>query len=356
MNEHPEKPSLGHSVKTDPTSQVASPNKAKKYLTVIVLAVFAALLGRNFFTAEQNKKSQEAQITPAAGANIQAPQLNLDISPAEYAARLPVLPVKPLPLPPPPPSVLPEPINPMNDARLKSPTMVYGAKKAEAGRASTAAGEGNSGFLQQAAGAQVVSVSAKRNTNTHYKILQGKLLSAVLETAVDSDLPGMVRAVINKDIYSDTGDVVLLPKGTRLIGQYSSSIAIGQTRVIIAWTRAITPQYVDIALGSPGTDQLGQAGMTGEVDTHFWKVFGTSALLSVLGVAASSVNTGSNPNQLTGNPYQAAVSQGVLNTSNTVLQSKTDIQPTIRVAQGALIQVFVARDLDFSAVFRQRKS
>jgi type IV secretion system protein VirB10 len=196
----------------------------------------------------------------------------------------------------------------------------------------------------------VVTVSAKRNTNVRYKILQGKLIAAVLETAVDSDLPGMVRAVITKDIYSDAGDVVLLPRGTRLVGQYNASLSTGQTRVIVAWTRAITPQYIDIALGSPNTDQLGQAGMGGEVDTHFWKIFGTSALLSVLGVAASSTNTGSNQNQLNGNLYQNAVSQGVLNTSNTVLQTKINIQPTVRIAQGSLIQVFVARDLDFSAM------
>lgn len=229
--------------------------------------------------------------------------------------------------------------------------MVYGETQSDSTRArGSTGGDSNANFLQQAASAEVVTVSAKRNTNMRYKILQGKLIAAVLETAVDSDLPGMVRAVITKDVYSEAGDAVLLPRGTRLVGQYSASMSTGQTRVIVAWTRAITPQYMDIALGSPSTDQLGQAGMTGEVDTHFWKMFGSSALLSVLGVAASSVNTGTNQNQLMGNPYQNAVSQGALNTSNGMLQTNMDIPPTVRVAQGSLIQVFVARDLDFSTM------
>jgi type IV secretory pathway VirB10-like protein len=351
----------GRSVQRDTTSQVAGPLKAGKYLAVVVMTVLAVILIKAIWThADTEKKAQQPPLKPAATTALLGPDLNLDISAAQQAASLPVLPAKPLPLPP---SVLPDIAaeafgKQAEETRRKSPTNVYDADKkiASNGRANNTAagGDANSNFLQQAANVQVVTVSAKRNTNPSYKILQGKLMAAVLETAINSDLPGMVRAVISKDVYSDAGDRVLLPRGTRLIGQYSSSIATGQTRVVVAWTRAITPQYIDIALGSPSTDELGQAGMTGDVATHFWQIFGTSALLSVLGVAAS--NTG-NSNNVTssngyalGNPYQNAVVQGVMNSSGSVLQSRSNIPPTIQVPQGSAIQVFVARDLDFSSI------
>ncbi|MDF3055157.1 MAG: type secretion protein [Gammaproteobacteria bacterium] len=365
MSEDRKKPPMGESVRSNTPPRVAGPMAVGKYLTVILMAIFAAILGRNFWTeSPSEKKNQEVLVKPAADATTPAPQLNLQITPADYAASLPILPppAKPLPLPP-PVSVLPTMerdsfTKQAEETRRKSPTMVYGEKSAETTRSVMGAGSGdsNANFLQQAANAQVVTVSARHDTKARYKILQGKLIGAVLETAIDSDLPGMVRAVITKDIYGDTGEIVLLPRGTRLVGQYSSSIAVGQTRAIVIWTRAITPNYVDIALGSPNTDQLGQAGMGGNVDTHFWQIFGNSALLSVLGVTASSVNTGPNQNQLTGNPYQAAVSQGVLNASTNVLQTRINIQPTIRIPQGSLIQVFVARDLDFSTVSSQART
>lgn len=335
-------------------SKVANPIKTGKYLTIIVMVILVVILSRGFF-AESYKANKKADIIKPAADNL-ANNLNLDLSPAEYVAALPVLPTKFIP---PPPSVLPSPdleSGRMDQTRIKSPTMVYDAEKEGKIESSTHSqnalgNDANGAFSQQIANTPVVTVTAKHDRNTDYKILQGKLIAAVLETSISSDLPGMVRGVISKDVYSDTGRVVLLPKGTRLIGQYNATLSVGQTRIMIVWTRAITPQHVDIALGSPNTDQLGQAGMDGNVDTHFWKIFGTSALLSVLGVMASSA-TVKNSNSDSGNTYQNAVSQGVLNTSNSVLQSRVNIQPTIRVAQGSAIDVFVARDLDFSAVHR----
>lgn len=343
---------------TDSTAKVAGSSKAGRYIGFAVMIVLAVILVQGFFSHHKPQTVNHAA-TPVNVADSNSTPLNLN-----YAVNTPP-PATLMPLPPvtatpfhQPPSILPSNNFVLgragDDSRLKSPTQVYSADNSQTNVQLNNAGSAdqNNGFAQQAANAQVVTVAAKQDTNMDYKILQGKFISAVLETSINSDMPGMVRAVVSKDIYSDTGKYILLPRGTRLIGIYNSTVAVGQERVMIVWTRAITPQHLDIAIGSPNADTLGQSGMAGIVDSHFWQIFGTSALLSVLGVAASSMNPGSSSGDLgvVGNPYQLAVAQGVMNASNNVLQGRINIKPTIHVPQGSAIEVFVARDLDFSRV------
>ena len=114
-------------------------------------------------------------------------------------------------------------------------------------------------------------------------IAQGKLIDAVLESAVNTDQPGMLRALVANDIYGDSGRTVLLPRGSRLIGQYNSDVARGQSRVFVIWQRVIRPDGIDVQLDSGGTDSLGQAGVEGKVNNHFWTMFGAATLLSVIG-------------------------------------------------------------------------
>lgn len=341
---------------TESTPKVAGAHKTGRYIGFIVIIVLAVILIQGFFT---HRKPPPVKPNTAAVnvADTSSTPLNLN-----YAVNTPPpATLAPLPLPAAPFHQPPSILNPSNnfilgrqsdDSRLKSPTQVYSADNSpnNAQLNNTGSSDQNNGFAQAAANAQVVTVSAKQNTNMDYKILQGKFISAVLETSINSDMPGMVRAIVSQDIYSDTGKYILLPRGTRLIGMYNSSVAVGQERVMIVWTRALTPQHLDIALGSPNADTLGQSGMAGIVDSHFWQIFGTSALLSVLGVAASTMNPGSSSGDLgvAGNPYQLAVAQGVMNASNNVLQGRINIKPTIHVPQGSAIEVFVARDLDFS--------
>ncbi len=344
------------SINEKPALNIGGANK-NKYALIIFIAIIAAILVQYLFphTGHKNELPQE-NIQTAESANV---ALNLGNNTTPQIAVMRTLPIQQIHIPsvlPPPNIVTDEQAIQEQQQRLKSPSLVYSAPGVTSSTVSgqtpsqNPSGNPNQAFADQAANMQVVNVSAKKQINPDNKILQGKIIPAILETAINSDLPGMVRAVVSEDVYGDSGNKILLPRGTRLIGLYNSTLAVGQTRVMIVWTRAITPQYIDIALGSPGIDQLGEAGSTGVVDTHFWQIFGTSALLSVLGVAASSVNTSNSNNEIGayGNPYQAAVSQGTLNTSNALLQNRVNIQPTIHIAQGTAIQVFVARDLDFS--------
>lgn len=210
--------------------------------------------------------------------------------------------------------------------------------------------EPNMQFLQQR-NEEVVPVSiAHQHQDLSYKIFQGHRFNAVLTHAIHSDLPGMVVAEISQDIYGYQSYMRLLPKGTRLIGSYNNRLTAGDTRLYIVWQRAITPEGLDIQLGSLGTDRLGQTGLTGAVDTHFWETFGTSSLLSVMAVGAS--NLSEDQGELS-NQYQQGVTDALMDTSRTVLQGRIARKPTIHIAQGEIIHVVVAKDLDFGSVLKK---
>ena len=179
---------------------------------------------------------------------------------------------------------------------------------------------------------------------------QGATIAAVLETAINSDLPGSVRAVISRDVRSFDGSRVLIPRGSKLVGQYKRAAAVGQTRAFVVWTRIITPSGISIDVGSPATDRLGRGGLDGEVDTHFFRRFGSSILLSVITAGTTALANsagGGNANTLIiGSPTQAN------QVASIALQKQIDMPDTIKVAQGVPVQVSVARDLDFSGVVR----
>lgn len=189
---------------------------------------------------------------------------------------------------------------------------------------------------------------AQQQADLEHKILQGKRFNGVLTHAINSDLPGMVVAEISQPVYGEIGTEILLPKGTRLIGQYNASVKKGQSRLFFVWQRALTPSGVDIDISSPGADRLGQAGLTGDVDTHFWEVFGQSVLLSSLALGVSSVGD----QGLYANQYQNEVGQSLIDASSQMMLSNDTIKPTIHIAQGTIINIVAAKDLDFSGFYK----
>jgi len=174
-------------------------------------------------------------------------------------------------------------------------------------------------------------------------IPQGAVIPAVMETAINSDLPGLARAMVTRDVKSFDGSTVLIPRGSRVIGQYKSGVAMGASRVFVIWTRVIRPDGVTIQIGSPAADPLGRGGLEGKVDRHFFTRFGGSIMMSVLnaGVAAVS-NVRTNSQIYIGSATEAA------NLANSAKPSTTS--PTIQTPQGAPVTIFVARDLDFSGM------
>jgi type IV secretion system protein VirB10 len=172
----------------------------------------------------------------------------------------------------------------------------------------------------------------------------GTLVPCSLQTAINSTQAGYVSCVIGHDVYSEDGRVVLLDKGTKVLGQYSGGIAQGQARLFVLWTRALTPRGVAIDLGSPAADDLGRAGMAGGVDTMFWQRFGGALMLSVLedlGNIASSHFAGAG----------TQTTQVPADTAGVALQNSINIRPILKKNQGDQVAIFVAKDFDFSSVY-----
>ena len=197
---------------------------------------------------------------------------------------------------------------------------------------------------------QATKLEAARATvlaNPHLTITQGTIIPCVLETAMDSSQPGMVRCTVTDNIYATTGTVVLLEKGTRIVGQYRGGLQRGTRRLFVIWTRAETPNGVIVTLDSAGTDGLGRAGLEGDIDTQFWTRFGATMLLSVIDDAlAAAVASASNADTLEN------TTNGASSLAQTELQSTINVPIVLRKNQGEEVAVMVARDLDFSSVYR----
>ncbi|MBM7073966.1 type IV secretion system protein VirB10 [Shewanella sp. 202IG2-18] len=191
---------------------------------------------------------------------------------------------------------------------------------------------------------------ASRIVDTNLFITKGAFLDCILETAISSDVPGMTRCQLSRDIYSTNGKVLLLEKGSHIVGQYQSGLLQGVARIFVLWDRIETPNGVIIDLDSPGTDTLGRSGHTGFVDGHFKQRFGSAILLSLIGdagnYAANKANSGDKNQIQFGNTIG-----GTKDLASIALQDSIRIKPTLLKNQGEHINVFVARDLDFRSVY-----
>jgi type IV secretion system protein VirB10 len=195
--------------------------------------------------------------------------------------------------------------------------------------------------------------------NPDMVITEGTLIPCVLQTAIDSELPGLVDCIVPIDIRGSTGSVVLLDRGTKIVGQLQSGPMQGQNRVFVDWTRAETPEHVIVELDSPGADELGRSGLPGAVDNHFLQRFGGALMLTFVqgalqagtAVAGNSGGGSSGGGQAALGFVYAGQSNGQ-QVANTALQNTINIQPTLTKNQGDTVSLFVAHDLDFSGVYQ----
>jgi type IV secretion system protein VirB10 len=190
-------------------------------------------------------------------------------------------------------------------------------------------------------------------------ITEGTIIPCILQTAINSELPGLVTCVVPMDIRGSTGDVVLLDRGTKIVGQIQTGLMQGQDRVFVDWTRAETPDHVLVTLDSPGTDELGRSGLPGAVDNHFWQRFGGAIMLTLVqgGLNAATIEAagqgGSNSStqQAAAGFVYAGQSNGQ-QIANTALENSINIAPTLSKNQGDTVSLIVAHDLDFSSVYQ----
>ena len=159
----------------------------------------------------------------------------------------------------------------------------------------------------------------------------------------------MTTCITATDTFGADGTVVLLERGTKLVGETRGEVQQGSARIFVLWTEARTPTGVVVPLSSPGTDELGRSGLPGEVNRHFWDRFGAAILLTVInGAVQGEVNSQNRGGSVTVSP---STSTDVM---SEVLRGTLNIPPTVTKSQGDRIQVFVARDVDFRPVYALR--
>ncbi|WP_156851647.1 type IV secretion system protein VirB10 [Bartonella refiksaydamii] len=187
--------------------------------------------------------------------------------------------------------------------------------------------------------------------NRDLLITQGTQIDCVLETKIVTSQPGMTTCHLTRDIYSTSGRVVLLDRGSKIVGFYQSGIQQGQTRVFVQWSRIETPSGVIVNLDSPGTGPLGEAGIGGWIDRHFWERFGGAIMVSIIGGLGDWAKEKIGGKSKDKEKAQYQYLQNAESVVSDVLQNSINITPTLYKNQGERVSIFVARDLDFSDVY-----
>ncbi|MFM7620082.1 MAG: TrbI/VirB10 family protein [Alphaproteobacteria bacterium] len=209
-----------------------------------------------------------------------------------------------------------------------------------------------------------INVDATVITNSETTIAQGKMINAILETAINTEIQGIVRAIVSRDVYGESGNKVLIPRGSRLYGSYSSSIQRGQARVQIGWTRLIRPDGVSLDINFSASDQFGRAGIPGDVDNRYSSVIANSLLTSILTVgtvaaaqkfignanqnATTTVNQNQGITTTTTNATNQAiydVTRTIIDTVGEIITNTMNLDPVIRIPQGTKITIIVNSDI-----------
>jgi type IV secretion system protein VirB10 len=239
-------------------------------------------------------------------------------------------------------------------ARVASPGIVF--DEGQAGRNAAAPGPGPTSapgpqtrdqagrdFVQS--GLEPTPVSRSQViANPSNTVLQGTMIQATLENAVDSSLPGQLTAIVNYPVSSFDGTQVLIPAGSRLFGQYSSDVSIGQGRILVGWTRLVTPDGQSVQMNAFGGDGAGRSGITGQVHSRFAMRFGSAALISLIG-AAPAIAAARLDSEVASETVQD-VTRDLGSSTTSVIEDYMRLPPVITVPAGAAITVIVDRDLE----------
>ena len=208
-------------------------------------------------------------------------------------------------------------------------------------------------------------------TNLEHTIITGKIIEAVLETAINSESPGIVRAVVSKDVLGEIGNKILIPKGSRVFGSYSVATTVTQTRVLITWTRIIRPDGVVISINADTYDQVGKKGLEGDINTRYGELLKNSLLYSFINlgtaVAIEKIAGIKGTTSIIGNGGASVLNTSPANVAATSLIETTkdivdkmsngltkDLKPTITIDQGRLLQLISSSDLVINVSYRRQ--
>jgi type IV secretion system protein TrbI len=204
------------------------------------------------------------------------------------------------------------------------------------------------GFLEGKGDSKIYASDRPQEPRSPYELMAGTVIAAALVTGINSDLPGQMLATVTENVYDTvTGNFLLVPQGSKMLGQYDSQVAYGQRRVLLVWTRLLMPNGSSITLDRlQGIDAAGYAGLEDRVDSHWGRIFAGAAVSTLLGVNSQlvaqdqSVNSGS---------VTVAIRQSSQDSLNQVGQQITrknlNVQPTLTVRPGFPLKVIVNKDL-----------
>lgn len=186
-----------------------------------------------------------------------------------------------------------------------------------------------------------------------YELKAGTIIPGILISGINSDLPGQIIGQVRSPVYDTiSGQYLLVPQGTKLIGVYDAQIVYGQERLLVAWQRMIFPNGHSLDLQDmPGVDLSGYAGFNDRVDHHYTKVFGSVLLMSGLSAGAQLSQPAQTQTLLTPPSVNQMLAQSVgtqiANTSARLLNKNLNIQPTLKIQPGYLFNIHVTKDMVF---------
>lgn len=198
-------------------------------------------------------------------------------------------------------------------------------------------------FASEAPRADIYNPHTVEDPLSPWQVMAGTLIPASLVTGINSDLPGTIIAQVTQPVYDTvTGQHLLIPQGSRLLGRYQSEVSFGQRRALVIWDRIIFPDGTSLVISAPGADAQGYAGIADRTDHHWGRIFAAAGLATLLGVGAELGASGDGE-------IERAIRRGAGDTINQAGQRVVDrnlnIQPTIRVRPGWPVRVIVTRDL-----------
>ncbi len=200
-------------------------------------------------------------------------------------------------------------------------------------------------FVNAAVDRRTVTPDRVQEKASPYVVQAGTVIPAALITGIKSDLPGTITAQVTEQVYdTPTGKQLLIPQGARLIGQYDSQVAFGQSRVLLVWNRIIMPNGTSIVLErQPGADAQGYSGLEDDVDYHWDQLFRAAILSTLLGVG-TEIGASNNENEIA-----RAIRQSSQDTASDVgrqiIRRQLNIPPTLTIRPGFPVRVIVNRDL-----------
>jgi type IV secretory pathway VirB10-like protein len=191
-------------------------------------------------------------------------------------------------------------------------------------------------------------INGRDRALSQFLIRSGTVIPASMISGLNSDLPGEIIAQVSQNVYDTaSGRYLIIPQGTRLVGTYYSHVSYGQDRALVVWKRLVFPDASALELGTmPGNDMAGYAGFNDQVDHHYFRIFGSALLMSVIGAGYAIASEDSSKSQNETNA-QSAIAQGMSQTSDRLLRKNLNLQPTIKVRPGYRFNVFVNKDIQF---------